>query len=209
MAEPEQRMEEYFAQIESHERNPIVANVLAQDTSFEGEVEGFYNIATWLGFVPRAGVVREFKSGEEDSQKKGKYPAELVKILDCFGGEALDTQKLQYDSVREDYGRWNKTSRRLIRTVVSMGGIIGGAAGLAVCLATALNGNPEIAIPSGIVGAGAMGAGFWAAMYYPEPNGTNNELMEYVKLHEIAKKADGFMEGHYRKHFIKRALSEA
>jgi len=33
------------------------------------------------------------------------------------------------------------------------------------------------------------------------------ELDEYVKLHESAERADEFMDEHYRKHFIKKALS--
>ena len=102
MGKSEPKTEQYLTQIERYESNPIVVSVLAQDTSFEREVEGFYNMATWLIAIPRAGIARKFKFGEEDFQRRGRAPTDLAEILGGFCEEPFDTQKLQYDTVREE-----------------------------------------------------------------------------------------------------------
>ncbi len=209
MGKSESRTEQYLAQIGRYESNPIVTSVLAQDTSFEREVEEFYNMATWLKAIPRVGVGREFKIWEENSQMRGRTPSDLVEILGGFSEEPFDSQKLQYDSVREDYKRWNAPSRNVKRLAISIPTFLGAIAGGVGAFIFGMNGDTYEAIALSVGAAGSFGAHFWSFMYFPRPNGTNDELGEYIKLHEAAERADGFMKHHYRNHFIKKALSHS
>ena len=201
------RTAQYLTQIERHERHPLVLKILSQRTTFQGEVENFYGLSTWLGYFPRGGLVREFRFEYEDSTKKGKFPRDLVEVLGAFSPEQLDSSKLEYNSVREDYERWNATSRKVKRGILGAGSMLSAIGGLSACLIGAIEGNPEIAVPGGIIGAGGMGTVLWTILYYPKPKGSNDELGEYLKLHNSAQIADGFMENHYRKHFVRKVLS--
>ena len=205
----ESRTEEYLAQVEKYEKHPIVVSVLAQDSSFTREIENFYGLSTWLIAVPRAGIAREFDFQEDDPQKNGKYPMDLVKILNGFSEEPFNIGKLSYDSVREDYQRWNNPSRRLKRVVVGMGSLLTGIGGTLGGVIYGLEGgNLEVAIPIGLIGVGSLGVHLWALISnYPKPKGTNNELEEYVKLNDSAERADSFMGEHYKNYFIKKALA--
>ena len=191
---PETQTRQYVAQIERHERQPIVRSVLMGDTTFEEEVQDFYDL---------------YALETEDSMKRGRYPVDLVEILGGFSEEPLDTSKLGYDSVRKDYMRWHAKSRKIIQDSLVMGGLLTGVGGLAACLVSATNGNPEVAILGGTVGVGGLGASFWKLGHYPKPKGTRDEWHEYFKLLLAAEEADEFVDEHYRNYFVRKALASS
>lgn len=201
----EPKIEQYLAQIERYEKHPIVANVLAQETTFEREVECFYNLSTWLYDYGE----RKFNFGDEDSLKRGKYPIDLVEILGGFSEELFNTSKLQYGAVREDYQRWNKVVKplKVKRAIVGVSGMLTSIVGGVTCVASAITGNYEIAVSAGVVGTVGLVLTLGGGLYEPKLKGTNNELKEYIKLHKSAERADGFIDKHYKNHFIKKVLS--
>jgi len=201
---PEQGIEQYIAKIEKYEKNPIVQRVLAQDSSFEIEVEEFYDLSTSLVKAPKAGVFREFNFG----QKNRSYPSDLVEILGSFSEEQFDITKLDYDDVREDYQRWENKSRQRKSGIIMVGGLLVASAGFVKGIDAAVDGNLKMAIPVLICGVGGVASYLWAMLKYPKPKGTNYEWTEYVKLIRSAEKADRFMDEHYRTHFIKKTLSK-
>ena len=208
-------MKSALAKSEIYE-HPLFKNVLAQNSTFEREATDFYDLSSWLEehYINMPFVTHsieefiKFKLEEENPQKRGKYPTDLVEILSHFSEKPFDTSKLQYESVREDHERWHDTSRSRkimgINLGVSFVGFTVGAIGLSACILTALIGNPEIAIPSGVIGAGGTGAGIWALNYDPKPNGTNYEWKEYIKLHKSAVRADEDINEH-RNYYLKKA----
>ena len=202
----EQRTEDYIAQIERYENSSLVRDVLTQDTSFFKEVEDFYNLNTGFCYT-RLGRIRTFEIGEADSQKTGKYPEDLIKTLDIFGENSLDASKLKYDSVREDYQKWNHPLRRTKGVIKDLGGMLIGTGGFAACIFfSTRKWNPEIAVPAGVIGIGGLVAYFWPDS---KPNGSNDELGEYIKLCEHAENADGFIDERYRNFFIRKTLSNS
>ncbi len=204
----EQLKNEYLIQhIERFEGRPVVRRVIGKETSFEGEIEGFYDIESWWESGFRVPPYEVYGLCDENPEKTGKTPGELIEILDDFCKEELDVSKLRYELVREDYERWHDNSRKTKMFFTALG--TSGLGTLAICISSirALNGDPAYySIPLGLLGAASIGLGFWSSSHYPDPEGTNNELDEYKKLLRGARTADTFMDERYRKDFINKAL---
>lgn len=204
---PEFNIDKCITHLEEYENNSIVKNVLSQDSSFEKEVESFYDLSTWWQKVPRGLPVREFKLQEEDSQKRGILPIDLVKILNNFSKKTFETSKLQYNAVREDYQRWNTPSRRITKGIAERAGMLASLGGLLTYIYSAENGNPNIVVPASVASLG-LALTIWTTSYFPKPKGTNDELGEYLNLHSAAEKADRFTNKYYRKYFLEKTLSK-
>lgn len=200
--------ENLIKHIGKHENNPLMVKVLTQDTTFQTEVEDFYDMSYKWICLPRVLPYRDFKIKKGNLEQKNKSPANLVNLLNEFNEEQLGINKLSYDSVREDYQRWNSKLRLLKRSVVLEGGIIGGSVGIASCILSLIMGRADIAIPSGIVGIGVAGGSCKAMVDdYPIPKGTNYEFSEYLNLLDIAENTDSFIKEDYVKYMANKYLN--
>ncbi len=222
----EQKTERYKAHLDGNIENSLVRSVLSEDTNFVGEVENFYDLSAEERCIEAPGIVlgsrTYFEAGERNPQKTGQYPEDLVEILQGFDEKPFDSSKLRYEAVREDYGRWQDPSRRKAgrRMAMFLGGEATAAIGLIYGIgslfanieavhAKFLIENPWVA---GATALGTLIGGFYMAnkgfRNPPAPKGTNNELWEYKRLHETAETADGFMDEHYKNHFIRKTLGK-
>ena len=213
---PEPNIEQQIAHIEKYERNPVVRRIISQNSSFEREVEDFYNLSSWVTWN-RTGAYRCFKYGKEDDQKKGTHPIDLIDILNGFktdirngfwteSTEPFDSSRLDYEAVRKDYKRHYTFLTKAKTGTVRIGGLLIGSAGLGLTLYGAFlshASNVSLCLAAGI---GGLIGGFKMTEYEPKPKGTDHELDEYIKLHESAETADKFMNEHYRAHFINKAF---
>ena len=197
---------ELIAHIEKYERHPLVIRILKQETTFEEEVEKFYDLQMYEHYG-RGGRYRRFDIGDESIQKIESYPTDLVEILNDFKEQPLKMDKLRYDLVREDQKRWNNPSRETTRSSFLLGGILAGVGGAMACTIAVHSGQTGLAGLYGLIGASGFAVQYNAGFYYPDPKGTNFELEEFCKLHSAASSADYFIEEDYVPYFMGKVLA--
>ncbi len=168
----------FEAHFEKYETSPLVRRVISQESTFGDEINAFYN------------------RSKEDASNKGKYPVELVDILDIFSKTPLDREKLVYEKVREETRESIKMNYRI---AILTGGGVAIAGGFAI-LVTPLTAPASIACGMGV--ALAIGGN----MYYISRANKLSCEKEYQKMWGCAHKADAFMNQHYRIHFIRAKL---
>jgi hypothetical protein len=186
--------ERYIAHMDKYKESDAAKRIIAQETSFVNAVEDFYGLHS--GTQPA--VNWALKLGEEEHEKIGTRPAELIDIINGFSEYPADSSKLDYESVREDYRRNNTLPRKITKGLITLAGI--GASAYAIFF------TKELSVGNSLLCGGIFGSMYSALIFYPAPKGTNHGLDQYIHLHDLAEKADKFMDQDYRKHFIKSSL---
>lgn len=195
---------------------PVLEHVVKGDTTLENEVNEFYQFRkrhTRFG-----GVLPEFRK-EIDWMSYYESPGLLVDIVDGFYDEPLDKKKLIYCNVLNDYDKWSRVPKPLIRIPQEVLFYITGFSGVA-----------SMASLAGLFGALTYpeGTGEWkdyalisalsVSLCYTSfskflkydgsgphiPAHTNNEFQEYEKLRERAIDVDIFIESEYKPALLKR-----
>jgi hypothetical protein len=197
----EAELRRYTSHIKKYEKYPIVRNVLTEDTTFEKQVEEFYDLDTIVK-ATRVGPISEFRFRDNNSEKSGKTPKDLIEVLNEFSEKRpLDISKLSYNSVRNDYllqERFRKKTM-LARTMITVGGIALTGEGILL----SLMGNPYLGTPLAISSWWGL---VWGLINWPTPKDSNKEFDEYLKLIKSTWNADSFVKKHYRNYFIKKCL---
>ena len=131
----------------------------------------------------------------------------MIEIISNINGSQYRITKLKYESVRDDYQRWNSKSRSTIRIILGLGvGQILTAAALTFCFVAYEEQNLIPTISYGIAGVSSAIVGFKALLWYPDPKGTNHEYQEYNNFSLDATFLDNFIKDHYRTYFIKKTF---
>ena len=222
-------LEQCVQQMETHQGNPLISRVLAQETSFVKEVEEFYGLE-WsiesyydVGYESKVGEKRrdgKFNLKEASPERRGNSPRDLADILGGFSDQPIDDSKIGYEAVREDYLRWKQMDLAEIARgeyrnyIMSAGGstFFAGVAGVGALFGEVGYGISIIAGLGSLVMAGFSHICFSDYKRHMQgigssPPPTTGELDEYKRLHTAAEKADNFMENHYKNYILRKLLS--
>ncbi len=182
----ENTIDRYFTHIKNNASHPFVRSVLNKKTSFQKEVENYYDL--WVIELDRGPNKREFCLGNEDSNKIKEKPNDLVALLSIFAEDSFDVSKLDYSLVRADCGNWNEPAGRYMRRSFSF---FFGIAGMSVSIAYS-----SVDLLTAIVGGlTSFALAAYSGTSY-EPKRTNNESKEFLKLYECAGIADNNINNH-------------
>ena len=85
------------------EEMPLFKKVLLNQTSFEDEIENFYGYERWISHG-RYGDYTYYKfNKKENKENYGRYPKDLIEILNHTVDTPFCVEKLEYKRVREDF----------------------------------------------------------------------------------------------------------
>lgn len=174
---------------EENSSHPILNSVIKKETSFVGEVEGFYDMGIKSSTYSPL-ILKNLWFGEEDTDKRGTFPKNLVDILDEDNEEDFDVDKLKYDSVREDYLERKSKTNEMRKDILHYKGLQGLSVNMGTSLLFSLVGIPEMIIPFGFFGAGFLLSGYLMGNSLEATPKNHSPLDEYIRLHETAKYAD-------------------
>lgn len=203
------KINEISRHLERYESTKVFRRVLYGDSTFQDEVNRFYDISMSWEHGGRYGPNREFELKTQDNAKAGKYPETLIEILSRFDETGLDLGKLEYNLVRGDYNR-------LMNSNNDMGKPMWGAFILAF-LATAA-GPPlewsgylqksEVLVSYAAMAVGCMGLVGYKILTTPQMSEANKFFWEFERMNDCAERADDFMKEHYQRYFIKKCLTD-
>ena len=197
MAVKQKTLDGRMAHLEKYRELASVQSVIAGRSTFVAQVEDFYGIRVhWR--TGRGMPTQEFYTQPEEPSKRGQTPTDLVGILDGFGDEPLEREKLSYEGVRDDYKRWHAPKRILGEYVVQVATGIGMIVGGCAVLYAVDKGNVGWAIVSGIEGLGCFVGWFAFGSSYRPPRGSHGEFGEFLGLDRRAGNADTFVRERYR-----------
>lgn len=112
---------ELIAHIEKYEQHPLVKPVLLGKTTFQKEVEDYYNLC--VNYVDCFFRYGPFKKGYKNKTKKSKKPenpmTDLFEILSKFSKYPLDPRRLDWDLVRNEFERKELPFRTFVRSIIN------------------------------------------------------------------------------------------
>lgn len=190
-----EHIREWNNHIEEYKNHTLVRSVIGKETSFVDEVREFYDIEITCPLLVHESDIR---LKEEDPQKRDTTPDNLTEILKEFANVGLNKERLQYDSVRENYEKWRRKNK--MYNIIGTAGILVGGSGAIAGAALA----PEVDITNettnALIGLGVpiTAGGIGSLSYSPNTN-KNYELTEFLNLHKAAERADNFINHFYLK----------
>ncbi len=179
------------------EEMPLFKKVLLNQTSFEDEIEKFYGYERWISHG-RYGDYTYYKlNKKENKENYGKYPRDLVDILNHTVDTPFCVEKLEYKRVRDDYDNAYRENKKGTR--ITMLGTLGVVPSLSLVHAET---------PYPLIGI-AMSSIFLtiAIKYLIAKNKYGEDYKELKRLSATAQTLDDTME-QYRLNFIKEKLNE-
>ena len=175
---------------------PLFRKILLNQTSFEDEIENFYGYERWISHG-RFGAATYYKfNKKENKENYGKFPKDLVEILNQTVDTPFCVEKLEYKRVRDDYNNAYNEDKK--RTRITMLGTLGVVPSLSLVHAET---------PYPLIGI-AMSSIFLiiAAKSLFTENKYGGDYKELKRLSATAQTLDDNIE-QYRLNFIKEKLN--